>query len=264
MKAQIGIRLTEKTVILGGPFSGLQRSLATTLTEAGADVVMVSQDVEQSRRFADNLSDGREVHPEYGRAAAIGADLRDPKQAHETVSRVAELFGTVEGYVDLHYTPKGKPMSDPSALDNLDEVIDTCLRPSLVMSHSVLKFLEGRRKGRIVFIIHDILRQGLPEESINAACRTGLQAFSLGLAREVIDRNITVNTLMVGPGEDYYLSRHPNNPSQKITEEKLRERIPSLKTTSPSDVAYMVAYLLSPLSQSMTGQTIGVNQGLTT
>ncbi|MCB0386057.1 MAG: hypothetical protein KDD43_11750, partial [Bdellovibrionales bacterium] len=81
MKAQIGIRLTEKTIIVAGPFSGLMRSLATTLTEAGADIVMIGDNIEQCRRFAENLSDGREVHPEYGRAAAMSANLCDPKQA---------------------------------------------------------------------------------------------------------------------------------------------------------------------------------------
>ncbi|MCB0365190.1 MAG: SDR family oxidoreductase [Bdellovibrionaceae bacterium] len=263
MKAQIGIRLTEKTIIIGGPFSGLTRSLATTLTEAGADVVMIAQDVDHARRFAENLSDAREVHPEYGRAAAMAANLCDPKQAHETVSRVAELFGTIEGYVDLHASPPGKPLNDPHALSALDEVIDTCLRPTLIMAHATLKFLEGRKKGRLIFILQDALRLGFPEEAVGAACRTGLQAFCLSLAREVMDQNITVNCVTTGFSEDYYLSRHPGSASQSATEEKLRHNIKHLRTTSITDVANMVAYLLSPLSQSLTGQTISVNQGLT-
>ncbi|MCB0385320.1 MAG: SDR family oxidoreductase, partial [Bdellovibrionales bacterium] len=101
-----------------------------------------------------------------------------------------------------------------------------------------------------------------PEEAVGAACRAGLQAFCLSLARQVLEQNITVNCLTMGFSEDYYLSRYPASSSQLATEEKLKQNMPHLRTTATTDVANMVAYLLSPLSQSVTGQTISVNQGL--
>lgn len=259
---ETAFRLKDKTVILAGPVSSVTKGIAAVLTEHGADVALVAKDIEGVRRYVDNLTDTRQVNESFGRAMALSADLTDASAVSDAVSRVAESLGGLDVCVDTHYTMSYASFNTEDSIKNLDQLLDQSITPTLLTTHASLKFLEGRQKGRLIYLMQDAVRSGLAGESLNGATRSGLVHFAKSVAREVIDKNITVNCVSMGITEEYLLSRFPQAATIKEAQQEMQKTAPQARIVDPIEIANVVAFLASPLSSAITGQTIVANSGL--
>ena len=68
-------RLQDKSVLVYGDFNHLTQSLIRDFTAQGADVGFINPQKPMVARFLDNINDGRNVHPEYGRSAQIDCTI---------------------------------------------------------------------------------------------------------------------------------------------------------------------------------------------
>jgi 3-oxoacyl-[acyl-carrier protein] reductase len=156
-----------------------------------------------------------------------------------------------------------KKFKDPAVLDDVERVIDVNLRSPLMMTQAVLRFLEGRKRGRIIYLMHDLGRMGLANNSLLAISRSGLSSFARTLSRELAENNITVNCIATGVTEEFLLAQHPG---ETVTVQeafsRMTKNFPQATMTEPEKIANMVAFLASPLGAGVTGQTIAVSQGL--
>ncbi len=258
-------KLQDRTALLTGPCNSFNQAIAVKLTQLGANVALVDRNIERSQRFASQLTDAREINERYGRATAVQADLSKPHHVQDAISRAAEAFGGIDIYIDGLMTTDVKKFKDPSALDDIERMIDVNLRAPLLMTHGILRFLEGRKRGRIIYLMHDIVRLGLANNSLMAMSRTGLTAFSRTLAREVMESNITVNCVAIGVTEDFLIGQNPLDATKTSIQEaqqKLAATYPHAVLMDTEKIAATVAFLASPLGAGITGQTIAVSQGL--
>jgi 2-hydroxycyclohexanecarboxyl-CoA dehydrogenase len=261
-------KLQDRTALITGPCNSFNQAIANKFTQLGANVALVDRNIEKSQRFAEQLMDAREVHERYGRAVAVQADLTKPHHVQDAIQRSAEAFGGIDIYIDGLMTTDVKSFRDENALADLDRIIDVNLRAPLLMTHGILRFLEGRKRGRIIYLMHDIVRVGLPSNGLMAMSRTGLTAFARTLAREVSDKNITVNCVAIGITEEFLLGQgtipEGTKPTGSIQEaqKKLLETYPHAVMMDTEKIANMVAFLASPLGAGVTGQTMAVSQGL--
>jgi 2-hydroxycyclohexanecarboxyl-CoA dehydrogenase len=258
-------KLQDRTALITGPCNGFNQAIAVKLTQLGTNVALVDRNIEKSQRFATQLSDAREINERYGRAVAVQADLSKPHHVQDAISRSAEAFGGIDIYIDGLMTTDVKLFKEPNALDDLDRMIDVNLRAPLLMTHGILRFLEGRKRGRIIYLMHDLVRLGLANNGLMAISRTGLTAFARTLSREVAESNITVNCLAIGVTEDFLLGQNPNEISKSSIQEaqaRLNQLYPQATLMDPEKIANTVAFLASPLGSGITGQTIAVSQGL--
>ena len=272
-------KLSERTALLTGPCTTINQAIATKLTSLGCNVALVDRNIEKSTRFAEQLMNTREIHERFGRAVAIQADLSKSHHVQDAASRAAESFGGLDIFIDGLMTTDVREFRDPMALDDIDRLIDVNLRAPLMMTHAVLKFLEGRKRGRIIYLQHDIVRQGLEKNGVMAATRGGLGDFARILAREVAVNNVTVNVVSLGVSEEFLI--HQTNPpgtqgdrgqgaaapaqnraSINDALASLRQTYPRATMIDPDRIANMIAFLASPLAAAVTGQTLAVNQGL--
>ena len=264
-------KLQDRTALLTGPCNSFNQSIAMKLTQMGANVALLDRNIEKMTRFAEQLTDAREINERYGRAVAIQGDLSKPHHVQDAISRAAEAFGGLDIYIDGLMTTDVKKFKDPASLEYLDRVIDVNLRAPLLMTHGVLRFLEGRKRGRIIYLMHDIVRVGLANNALMALSRTGLSAFARTLSREVMENNITVNCVAIGITEEFLLGQpsfasEGNSASKSSIQEalvRLQQTYPTAHLTEPDKIANTVAFLASPLGAGITGQTIAVSQGLT-
>ncbi len=263
---EMSFKLQDRTALITGPCNSFNQAIAMKFTQMGANVALLDRNIEKMQRFASQLTDAREINERYGRAVAIQADLSKPHHVQDAISRAAEAYGGLDIYVDGLMTTDVKKFKDPTSLEDLDRVIDVNLRAPLLMTHGLLRFLEGRKRGRIIYLMHDIVRVGLSNNGLMALSRTGLSAFARTLSREVTDSNITVNCLAIGITEEFLLGQVGTQDGTKSSIQealtKLQQTYPTAQLTEPDKIANMVAFLASPLGSGITGQTIAVSQGL--
>lgn len=271
-------KLSERTALITGPCTTINQAIATKLTSLGCNVALIDRNIEKASRFAEQLVNAREINERFGRAVAIQADLSKSHHVQDAASRAAEAFGGLDIFVDGLMTTDVREFRDPQALDDIDRLIDVNLRSPIMMTHAVLKFLEGRKRGRIIYLQHDIVRLGIERNGLLAATRGGLGDFARILAREVAANNVTVNVVGLGISEEF-LIQQTNPPGTQgdrgqgaaATQSRvsineslatLKQSFPRAVMIDPDRVANLIAFLASPLGAAMTGQTIAVNQGL--
>jgi len=145
-----------------------------------------------------------------------------------------------------------------------DALIDVNLRGPLNMHHLVAPGMAARGWGRIVNISSDAARVGSSGESVYAACKGGIVAFSKTLARELARKGVTVNVVCPGPTDTPILRGFlgEGEAGQKVYDALVRA-IPMKRVGQPDDIPGIVAFLASDEAGFITGQVISVSGGLT-
>ena len=124
----------------------------------------------------------------------------------------------------------------------------------------VLSRMALAEAGRIVSIASDAGRVGSSGESVYAACKGGIVAFSKSVAREMARRGISLNVVSPGPTDTPLFADF--DASGRLAK-ALERAIPMGRLARPDDFPGLVAFLLSDDAAFITGQTISVSGGLT-
>ena len=255
-------KLQDRTAVLTGPVTTFNQSIAHKLTQLGANVAILDRNIEKAQRFSDQLMDAREINERFGRAVAIQADLSKQHHVQDAITRAAEAFGGIDIFIDGLMSTDAQPYKSATSLDDLDRQIDVNLRAPLLLTHAVLRFLESRKRGRLIYLLHDLARMGFENNAVHAATRMGLINFSKSLSRELAASGVTVNCVAMGVTEDFLLSQSKDVTSIQTAQQILARQFPNANMTETERIANVVAFLASPLGSGITGQTIAVSQGL--
>ena len=144
-------------------------------------------------------------------------------------------------------------MSDEEWMD----VLNVHLNGTFKISKTVLKFMLKKRWGRIINITSTSASTGNRGQANYAAAKSGVEAFSRSLAKEVGSRGITVNS--VAPG--YIKTDMTEQINNKMKEEILKQ-IPLSRFGRAEEVAQLIEFLITDEASYITGQTIHINGGL--
>tara|TARA_B100000586_G_scaffold125105_1_gene90359 strand:- start:62 stop:784 length:723 start_codon:yes stop_codon:yes gene_type:complete len=144
-------------------------------------------------------------------------------------------------------------MSDEEWMD----VLNVNLNGTFKISKTVLKFMLKKRWGRIINITSTSASTGNKGQANYAAAKSGVEAFSRSLAKEVGSRGITVNS--VAPG--YIETDMTEQINNKVKEEILKQ-IPLSRFGKSEEVAQLIEFLITEEASYITGQTIHINGGL--
>jgi 2-hydroxycyclohexanecarboxyl-CoA dehydrogenase len=128
---------------------------------------------------------------------------------------------------------------------------------------AVLPHMIARGSGKMVNIASDAGRVGSSGEAVYSACKGGIIALTKTLARELVGKGVTLNTLCPGPTDTAILRSFLEGPDGVRILEGLKRAIPMRRLGAPEDHPGLVAFLLSDDAGYITGQTISVSGGLT-
>jgi 3-oxoacyl-[acyl-carrier protein] reductase len=191
----------------------------------------------------------------WTRPHALAVDLADRASA----ARVREEALARLGHVDILVNNAGG--SRPTAVDAPDTVWDESFAINFTavrrLTRELLPGMMERRWGRIVNIT------GSSEPSgTNAAnpAKAAVHAWAKGLSRDVGRHGITVNCLAPGRIHSEQIDQrlHPTEESRQ----QFARQIPLGYFGEPADMAYLVAFLCSPMARYVTGERIHVDGGL--
>ena len=236
------LNLDEKTIVIAGPLSAFHKLLALQFLELGSDVILIHNNLKDIPRFTQNLKELNSVKPNYGRIADISSPLEQPKDIVDVITHSAELFGSVDIYIDTHsFSPQGEKSRE-------------------LMTEKVLEFLKGRRRGRLVYCVPDT--KAFKDDRFPKLFTENLQKKIKEKTKLLKDYTITINALLIGPTEEYLLNRFPEKKSIQDAITDLNKKLPEAKIVNDSDIAKIIIFLASPMSTALNGQSLSLNYGL--
>lgn len=244
-------RLDHKTAIVTGGTRGIGRAIAKVLLEQGANVVIVGRNKEQAGRVEEEFSSQSE------KLAVICADVSKEALCEEIIRKTVERFGRIDVLVNCAGILTGTPIESITEQE-WDDIIDVNLKGTFFMMQKAIPHLEQSGQGRIINISSNAGRMGGYENSqAYTASKGGIIAITMGVARQLAGRNVTVNVVCPGTTQ--------TDMGQQYDEEKshrLLERIPMGRFGKPEDTAYAVCFLASEEAAYITGAILDVNGGM--
>tara|TARA_B100002051_G_C16722069_1_gene633044 strand:- start:247 stop:984 length:738 start_codon:yes stop_codon:yes gene_type:complete len=180
---------------------------------------------------------------------------------HETIQDFIEECNEIfQKKIDVLINNAGIT-SDNLAIRMKDEewnkVINLNLTSSFLLTKNTIKKMLKNKNGKIINITSVVGHTGNIGQANYAASKAGLIGMSKSLALEYGKKNIKVNC--ISPGFIKSEMTENINESYKKT---LEEKISLERFGTPDDVANVVLFLSSGLSDYITGETIHVNGGM--
>ena len=136
-------------------------------------------------------------------------------------------------------------------------VLDINLTGPYLVTRALLPLMRERGWGRIVNFGSGSVFDGTRGQSHYVAAKAGVVGFSRSLARELGGYGITVN--VVAPGLTVTRAVRDGFPSEVLRAQRVGRALQ--RDQEPDDLVGTVAFLASPDSDFVTGQTINVDGG---
>jgi 2-hydroxycyclohexanecarboxyl-CoA dehydrogenase len=245
------MKLIGKTALITGGASGIGRATVLEFARNGARVICADINEAKAAELAKEAADARLT------VEAVAVDLADPKSARRCAADVIARYGRVDLLVNAAGWNDIQPFME-NAPDYIDRIIAINLAGPVHLTQALLPPMIEAKRGKIVNVSSDAGRVGSGGETVYAAAKGGVIAFTKSLAREVARYAINVNCVCPGPTDTPMLATRP---------EKLREAfikaIPFRRFAKPEEIADAVLFFASSRSDYVTGQVLSVSGGLT-
>jgi NAD(P)-dependent dehydrogenase (short-subunit alcohol dehydrogenase family) len=241
--------LTGKVAIVAGARNNLGRGFAVTLAGMGASV-LVHHHLPASRAEAEETA--QLVEKAGGKAEIFVGDLTNS----DTMKAMYDAAQTAFGGVDIAVTTVGKIMKKPLAQFTNEEfdLIDATNNKAMFyfLREAATRVRDG---GRIILTGTSLLAGAAPGYSIYAGTKAPVEEYTRMLAKELGEKRITVNNIGPGPVDTPFFqdSETPQSVAY-ATGLSTEKRLGKVEDINP-----MVAFLASPDSQWVNGQSLWIN-----
>jgi len=188
---------------------------------------------------------------------------------HASVGNVGDWDSTVEafakskaahGSIDVLVNNAGitrDRMFLKMTRDDWDAVIETNLNSMFNVTKQVVADMVEKGWGRIVNISSVNGEKGQAGQTNYSAAKAGMHGFTMALAQELAIKGVTVNT--VSPG---YIGTDMVKSIREDVLAKIVGTIPVKRLGEPSEIASIIAWLVSTEGGYSTGADFSVNGGL--
>ena len=255
------LNINDRIALVCGSSSGLGLAIATRLAREGCRVAMNGRD--QSR--LDNAAD--RVERETGsRPAIFVADVSDSEAVATLVQTVSDTLGPVDVLLANAGGPPARTFAEADS-QTWQQAIDLNLLSTINLCRAVVPGMQERRWGRIVCLTSVAAKQPIPGLLLSSTSRAGLLGFVKGVANEIAQDGVTINTICPGYMRTervkhlFEVMAKKSGISVNQIEENLVAQIPAGRIGDPDELAAMVAFMVSDHAGYLTGATIQVDGG---
>jgi len=242
-------RLEDKVTLVTGGAQGLGRAMCERLGADGARVIVADLQADKAQLVATEVGEG---------AVGVHVDVTDPDSCRALADTALERFGRIDGLVNNAglLSRLGVRSFDEIPPEEWRRSLEVNLSGAFYCAQAVAPAMRRQQSGRIVNIASDTTLFGLGDLNYLAA-KAGILGLTRGLARELGDAGVSVNSVMPGHTETE-IKRDAVSPEAiewLLSEQALH------RPNKPDDIAAAVAFLLSDDARQITGSTIVVNAG---
>lgn len=248
------IDLTGKVALVTGSSRGIGRACALTLAEAGADVIVnyVSSE-DAAMEVAGKIQEmGRSV-------SVIRADVSEREDVSEMIKEIKINFGALDILVSNAATGGFRPLIATTDR-NFEAAMNMNVRPVLHLIQEALPLLESaEQRAKVIALSSHGSFMALPMYGTIGCSKAALESLMRHFALELGGRNLNFNVVRAGLVPTDSTSRLPG--SEEMFAGRLHKSMTGDRLLTAKDVANVVLYLASPLSDLVQGETITVDGG---
>lgn len=249
-------RTSSRTVLITGAAGGLGRAFALGFAAQGDRVVVADL----------NLAGAQEtvalIEAEGGTAIAVGVDVTNLNSSRAMAITAAD-FGSAHGggeRIDvvinnaaIYATITRAPFTELD-VDEWDRVMAVNLKGPWLVTRACSRFLPDG--GRVINLSSATVMSGSTHWAHYVASKGGVIALTRVLAKELGDRNITVNA--IAPG---FTLTEASFGLMEGAEDYGVQRGALKRASEPEDIVGAALFLAGPGSNYITGQTLVVDGG---
>jgi len=245
--------LSNKVAFVTGGARDIGRATSVRLAELGATVIV---------NYRSNVSDAeetlRQIAAKNGKGIAVQGDVLVAADIARMVQTATEKFG---GKIDILVNVAGGLIARKTILEmdeaHWDAVIDLNLKSVFLVTKAALPHMNDG--GAIVNFSSQAGRDGGgPGASAYAAAKAGVANYSRALAKELAPRRIRVNTVSPGMIATKF--------HDTFTKPEVRQRVAGMtplgREGTAEEVANLAAFLASPQSSFINGESVEINGGI--
>lgn len=245
-------------IVVTGASRGIGAQIARRLAARGAPVCVNHRD---SGPEAEALA--AEIAKAGGEASVVRADMGEEADIVALFAEAERRHGRLYGLVNnAGYVGKAGRRVDAAEADVLRRSFDVNVVAPFLCARELLRRVStkhGGAGGRIVNVSSIAKRTGSPNDWVDyAASKAALDAFTLGLGREVATEGVSVNG--VAPGiVDTEIHARAGDPGRIA---RLSAAVPMKRVGSADDIAATVEWLMFDAPDYIQATTIDVAGGL--
>jgi len=191
----------------------------------------------------------------------LAADLSNADELKEFCKRLKSEHGEdLFAVINNAGVSIDKPLVFQPERD-IDTMIMVNLKAPIMISKTVIKIFGLKNKGVIINVSSCVAETGNAFQSIYAATKAGLIAFSKSMAKEAgaLYQNHQIRILSISPG---FIETPMTDAVPDSEKEKYLKMIPAQRFGKAEEIAETVAFLLSDKASYINGSNIEVNGGL--
>jgi 2-dehydro-3-deoxy-L-rhamnonate dehydrogenase (NAD+) len=244
------IDMAGRCVVVTGGARGIGYAIAERLVRSGARVALWDRLAREAEASAGTLANG---------TLPCVVDVSDSGSVDEAARRTREAFGRIDGLVNgAGITGPVKPLTEYSA-EEWRSVVDVNLTGTFNCCRAIVPVMLENNYGRIVNIASVAGKEGNPNLAAYSAAKAAVIGLTKSLGKELAKTGIAVNCIT------------PTTAKTPILDgltpefiEYMRVRIPRDRFVELTEIAAMVAWLLSEENSYTTAATFDLSGGRTT
>jgi NAD(P)-dependent dehydrogenase (short-subunit alcohol dehydrogenase family) len=247
----------DKVAVITGGGGGIGKATAARLLEEGASVVLAGRRrevLEAARRELDGTGQ---------RVAVVAGDASSPDGAERIIGEAVDRFGGVDVLVNSTGVFRVVPFLEQTE-EQLEEALDTTLRPTFYASQAAARTMVGRGGGAIVNVgsMWALDAIATTPTSAYSAAQAGRHALTKNLAIELAPHGIRVNTVALAFVETPAYERFMTAEQARAVLESVNGFHPLGRHGYPPDVVEAILFLAGDRSGWITGTTLPIDGGV--
>jgi 3-oxoacyl-[acyl-carrier protein] reductase len=252
----MNLKIENSTFIVCGATSGFGLAITRQLIAEGANIIAVARTEEKLKELEDAFP---------GKVKTFQGDITQSKTIKD-LFRFTESIKLGGILVNAGGPPAMKFLE--TSMKEWDDAYQKILRWKVELTQLFLPRFMSQQYGRILYIESSAVKQPIENLVLSTSMRLSVVGMVKTLSQEMPDKGITFNVLAPGyhntPAIDRLIDKQikDRNISKKEATRQLEQAIPLHKIGSAENFASLAVWLLSPLSDYVTGQVFTVDGGV--
>ncbi len=249
------IDLRGRTALVTGASRGIGRACALRLAEAGADVIV---NFLTSRTAAETVAE--EIRSMGRRSAVVKADVSEPDDVAELFGFIAREFGKLDIMVSNAAAGGFRPLLS-STPAQFEAAMNTNVRALLSLVQCALPMLKSQTaRSKVIAISSHGSRVAIPDYGLIGASKAAIESMMRQFALEAGRDGVNFNVVLSGLVPTAAVQGMPEY--DKLAEHARNRSLAGKSNLRAEEIANAVLFLASSLSDSIQGQTLVVDAGV--